>query len=167
MPMYLTNQLGGTRCWPQQYWWHRCLYNKWLALIDIFVTYKDHLSVNRIRANFDKSYFHFATVSQQEVKTVIQNISNNKANLLGDIPSKNLKFSLDCYLPELTKIINNCFEKGDFHDEVKLSEVLPIFKKHDSLLKENYRSVSILSHVSKIIEIQSNRNIFFHQKRSY
>ena len=31
--MYLTNQLGGTRCWPQQYWWHRCLYNKWLALI--------------------------------------------------------------------------------------------------------------------------------------
>ena len=27
-------------------------------------------------------------VSQQEVKTVIQNLSNNKANLLGDIPSK-------------------------------------------------------------------------------
>ena len=67
-------------------------------LTDIFVTYKDHLSVNRIRANFDKSYFHFATVSQQEVKTVIQNLSSNKANLLGGIPSKILKSSLDSYL---------------------------------------------------------------------
>ena len=63
-----------------------------------------------------------------------------------------LKLSLDCYLPELTKIINNCFENGDFPDELKLAEVLPIFKKHDSLLKENYRPVSILSHVSKIFE---------------
>ena len=86
------------------------------------------------------------------MKTVIQNLSNNKANLLGDIPSKILKLSLDCYLPELTKIINNCFENGDFPDELKLAEVLPIFKKHDSLLKENYRPVSILSHVSKIFE---------------
>ena len=30
----MTNQLGGTHCWPQQYWWHRYLYNKWLALIN-------------------------------------------------------------------------------------------------------------------------------------
>ena len=99
---------------------HDVLSNINLDLTGTFVTYEDHLSVNRIREHFDKSCFHFATVSQQEVKTVIQNLSNNKANLLGDIPSKTLKLSLDCYLPELTKIINNCFENGDFPNELKL-----------------------------------------------
>ena len=38
---------------------HDVLSNNNVDLTDIFVTYKDHLSVNRIRANFDKSYFLF------------------------------------------------------------------------------------------------------------
>ena len=44
------------------------------------------------------------------------------------------------------------FSKWLFSNELKLAEVLPIFKKGDALLKENYRPVSILSHVSKIFE---------------
>ena len=70
----------------------------------------------------------------------------------GDIPAQVLKLSLDSYIPELTTIINNCFQNGSFPNELQLAEVLPIFKKGDALLKENYRPVSILSHVSKIFE---------------
>ena len=35
---------------------------------------------------------------------------------------------------------------------MKAAEVTPIFKKNDDLDKENYRPVSVLPHVSKIIE---------------
>ena len=40
---------------------------------------------------------------------LLKNLCNNKANLHGDIPAQVLKLSLDSYIPELTKIINNCF----------------------------------------------------------
>ena len=43
-----------------------------------------------------------------------------------------------------------------------MAEVLPIFKKGDALLKENYRPVSILSHVSKIFE-----RLLFNQIEKY
>ena len=57
---------------------------------------------------------------------------------------------MDIHLPFLTKIINDSYENGCFPDELKLAEVSPIFRKNDDLDKENYRPVSILSHVSKV-----------------
>ena len=56
------------------------------------------------------------------------------------------------HLPFITKIINISFENGCFSDELKLAEVSPIFKKNGDLDKENYRPVSILPHVSKVLE---------------
>ena len=72
----------------------------------------------------------------------------NKANLHGDIPAKIFKL----YISELTKIINDCFQNGNFPNELKLPEVIPIFKNGNNLLKGNYRPVSNLSHASKIFE---------------
>ena len=45
------------------------------------------------------------------------------------------------------KITNSCFP-----NDVKLAEVIPFFKNDNSLEKENYRPVSVLSHVSKVFE---------------
>ena len=42
--------------------------------------------------------------------------------------------------------------KGVFADDLKLADITPIFKKEDSLNKENYRPVSILPHLSKVFE---------------
>ena len=39
-----------------------------------------------------------------------------------------------------------------YSDDLKLAEVTPIFKKKDVLDKENYRPVSVSSHVSKVLE---------------
>ena len=39
-----------------------------------------------------------------------------------------------------------------YPDDLKLSEVSPIFKKKDDLDKENYRPNSALSHVSNVFE---------------
>ena len=72
--------------------------------------------------------------------------------MIGSIPANILKLSLESYLPKLTKIINDCFQNSSFPDELKLAEVIPIYKRGDNLLKGNYRPVSILSHISKIFE---------------
>ena len=51
-----------------------------------------------------------------------------------------------------TFIIDDCIEKGISPDDLKLADVSSIFKKEYSFKKENYRQVSILSHMSKIFE---------------
>ena len=54
--------------------------------------------------------------------------------------------------PVLTEIINSSFEQNGFSNELKLADIIPIFKKKDPLNKESYRPVSILSHMSKVFE---------------
>ena len=67
----------------------------------------------------------------------------------------------------LTETINDSFQTGNFSNELKLAEVMPVYKKRNPLNKENYRPVRVLSHVSKIFEkiiyeqINSSRNLGF------
>ena len=49
-------------------------------------------------------------------------------------------------------VSNKSFTSGEFPDCLKQANVSPIFKKDDSLNKENYRPVSILLLLSKVYE---------------
>ena len=42
--------------------------------------------------------------------------------------------------------------KETFPQNLKLTDIIPIFKKKDPTLAENYRPVSVLSTVSKLFE---------------
>ena len=48
--------------------------------------------------------------------------------------------------------MNGSITNGVFPDELKLAEVIPLFKKADPFDKSNYRPVSLLSHMSKVFE---------------
>ena len=91
-------------------------------------------------------------VSELDVKKKVSNLSSKKATRKGDIPAKILKNSISAYISELTILINNCLRKGVFSDDLILADKTPIFKKEDSLNKENYRPVSILPHLLKVFE---------------
>jgi hypothetical protein len=52
----------------------------------------------------------------------------------------------------LTYIINNSFETGSFPNKLKIAKVLPIYKKDNESLLENYRPISVLPTISKVIE---------------
>ena len=52
----------------------------------------------------------------------------------------------------ITFLINLSISEGKVPDELKLAKVKPLFKKNDRLSPENYRPVSILSIVSKLLE---------------
>ena len=65
-------------------------------------------------------------------------------------------------MKSLTLITNQCFETGLFPDKLKIDNVIPLCKKDDKTLMENYRPVSILPAISKVIEqIMFRKNNYF------
>ena len=96
--------------------------------------------------------FSFHEITEDEIRKEISKLDGSKATPVGDIPAEMLKSTTDVHVSLLTKIINSSIRNGCFPDELKAAEVAPIFKKNDDLDKENYRPVSVLPHVSKIIE---------------
>ena len=80
------------------------------------------------------------------------NLDGSKASSVGDIPTNMLKQTIDIHHPIMTQIINMSIENDCYPDDLKLVEVSPVFKKKDDLDKENYKSVSALSHWPKVFE---------------
>ena len=64
-------------------------------------------------------------------------------------------------------MINQSLCTGIFPDKLKLAKVIPIYKKGDNHVFDNYRPISLLSTVSKIFEkvvfIQVYDNFSAHQ----
>ena len=116
----------------------------------------------------EECQFIFHSITRNEVTKVILNIDEKKVNLTGDIPEVILKNCVDSYISVLTKSLNSSLERDRFPNQVKSVEVNLVFKRADELNKENYRSVSVLSHASKIFEriVLNQINLFFKSRFS-
>ena len=52
----------------------------------------------------------------------------------------------------LTVIINQCLRTGIFPENLKVAEIIPLFKRGDPSLIENYRPISLFPAISKVFE---------------
>ena len=59
----------------------------------------------------------------------------------------------------LTCIVNQCLITGIFPDNLKLAKVIPLHKKDDKKIMTNYRPISLLPSISKIIEKVAHNQI--------
>ena len=91
-----------------------------------------------------------------------------KSSIKGSTPATILKQCVDVYLLFLTKAINHAISKNNFPEQLKKSKVIPLYKKEDSLKKENYRPVRLLPRVSKVFQriIYKQINIYMQDKLS-
>ena len=55
-------------------------------------------------------------------------------------------------VPVQLSILINLFSTGIFPGSLKLVRVIPIFKKKDQQDSNNYRQISVLSNIDKLIE---------------
>ena len=55
-------------------------------------------------------------------------------------------------LKTITLLINQVFNTGIFPERLKLAKVIPVFKKGDLKLINNYRPISLLPLISKVLE---------------
>lgn len=95
--------------------------------------------------------FYLSPVSPDEVYLTILGLKDTSAGL-DNIRASHLKAVADVISSTLCIIINRIFEGGIFPQILKKAKIIPVFKKGDRLLISNYRPISILSSISKIIE---------------
>ena len=87
-------------------------------------------------------------------KTVpIKGLSLAKATGIDNISGKILKVAALAISPSLTYTINHAIISFCFPDDWKVARVLPLHRKGPRNLPDNYRQISILPAISKIIEI--------------
>ena len=123
---------------------------KFQSLSEIISFCKNDDSIFKIKENniIPKEFF-FKEISFNEIKKIIKSLNRKKSAI---VLASVLIDSMDVYLPLLTDIINDSLKGGIFPDELKLAEVIPLFKKAGPFDKTNYRPVSLLSHISKVLK---------------
>ena len=103
--------------------------------------------------NSNPNNFFINPTDKNEIINIINNISTNKATGPYSIPTDILHIIKFCVAEPLANIINLSFEKGSFIENLKMSKVVPIFKEKGSHLDcNNYRPISLLSNLNKIVE---------------
>ena len=118
----------------------------------ILKTYSSHPSIVMIRSKISASTFSFREVTDTEVKKEITNLDPKKAIPHGNIPIKHIKETSEVCSTFLTNIFNIGIKNCTFPDELKLADITPVHKKEDTTKTKNYRPVSVLPPVSKLLE---------------
>ena len=86
-----------------------------------------------------------------ELQDIVKNMKNVGAGI-DDINASIFKHTFPNIVNELVHLINLCLNKGFFPSALKIAVVKPIFKTGDKKQFNNYRPISILPYISKILE---------------
>ena len=94
----------------------------------------------------------FHSITKDPVMQIIDGFKPKSSTGVDNISNKLLKSAKTFIVAPLTIIINQMFEVGKLPDLLKISKVLPIYKKDDDSLFSNHRPISLLPSVSKYFE---------------
>ena len=111
------------------------------------------LSMDSIMPICTTTLYHFDRVTDPELLKIISGMNNTTCSS-DPFPTRLLMSHLYAIVPILQHIVNLCLTTGDFPISCKSSIVIPLIKKPglDREMLNNYRPVSNLSFLSKVIE---------------
>uniref|UniRef100_A0A8C6WF21 Reverse transcriptase domain-containing protein n=1 Tax=Neogobius melanostomus TaxID=47308 RepID=A0A8C6WF21_9GOBI len=130
------------------------------AFNDYFVNIGPHLASKIAKTNNDAtkykninahSFFLKAT-NENEVIKIVKAFKNKKSTDWNDFDMTMIKKVIQNISVPLTHICNLSFSTGEFPNHMKIAKVVPIYKSGDNHLFTNYRPISILPQLSKILE---------------
>ena len=78
-----------------------------------------------------------------------------------------LKLSCSALSKPLAKLINFSFSEGVFPDLLKFANVIPVLKEGDNLDYNNYRLISLISSIGKLIEKIVHKSLYSFLEKNY
>ena len=120
----------------------KILFSNWLS----FQTLLTNTIYNQLR-------FHIIFASSEEkVLKIMANIENSKASGVDKLSGRFLKDGGNILANPISAICNLLFSQGVFPNAWKVAKLKPIFIKGEEIDPYNYRPISLLPSISKIIE---------------
>ena len=104
--------------------------------------------------------FVFYPCTPNEVFLLVEQLNPHKGTGPNGIYTEVLKLINHLICDTLCKIYNMCITSGKHPDKLKLAHAIPIFKKGSRLLVSNYRPISLLSNLNKILEKIMHKRIY-------
>ena len=90
-------------------------------------------------------------VTENEINTLIKALKDTVTGF-DNMNSMSLKISSETLIKPLTHICNLSLTQGIFPSQLKIANVIPLYKSDDPMLFNNYRPVSVLCVLSKVFE---------------
>ena len=84
--------------------------------------------------------------------TIITNLPNENSCGFDGLSTTILKSIKDIIIKPLTLIINQILDTGVFPANLKIAKIIQILKKDDRTVFNNYRPISLLPIISKVVE---------------
>ena len=100
----------------------------------------------------NQNSFFLSPTNKYEIQNVISSLNSNKSVGPNSIPTRILKLLKNDISTQLADIFNISFSTGVFPTILKVAKVVPVHKKDSKLDFSNYRPVSLLSNIEKILE---------------
>ena len=96
--------------------------------------------------------FLFPTCEEEITKLTYECLKTGKSAGFDDLRPSIIRTVLPFITKPLEHIFNNSLKQGIFPDETKRAKIVPIYKSGDTECFVNYRPVSVLPCLSKILE---------------
>ena len=101
-----------------------------------------------------------------KILSTIRSLTSRKAHGWDEISVSMIKLSNTALIIILKIIFKNCLRRGVFPKIWKYANVVPIHKKNEKNLKENYRPISLLPIFEKILEKLVYGSLYSHRTSS-
>lgn len=108
--------------------------------------FKDYLS------DANENSLFFIPVNENEILEIVRSFKMSRSCGYDGISVYLLKKIIYCLASPLVHICNLSLSTGIFPDSLKIAKVIPIYKKDDLTQIKNYRPISLLPVISKILE---------------
>ena len=122
------------------------------SVFSVLNAFENHTSIKNIKSKKFNLTFSFENTYTDVVMKVINNLNVAKSCQINDIPTKFIKMNKDIFANFITDHFNYCIAYGEFSDNLKHADVIPVHKNNEKCDKANYIPVSILTNISKIYE---------------
>lgn len=103
-------------------------------------------------ANKNDSTFFLTPVTEQELRSIVNSFSSKNSRDHVGFSMKLIKDVFPAIVKPFMHISNISFQTGIFPDEMKIAKIIPLYKSGDKSKFNNYRPVSLLPQLSKVLE---------------
>ena len=106
--------------------------------------------------------FQIQQTTEEKVSKTIKEINPNKASDIYKIKPAMIKDLEPMLTPILTSLFNKAIDENEYPDPLKLTKVIEIYKAKQKTIPANYRPISLLPIIAKILDTIINEQLMTH-----